>query len=227
MKYLKTIRAILTVMAIIADLTACDKKEEVTFIVSPLNVTLGDGSLPTISIVTNGSWYVSNITDTWLTVTPNNGTGNATLTLKALSENTTKDVRSAQVVINESSSQQVRVVSVLQLLPTPVFQTSMTSLEFSCISGSKTLDITSNQSWTATSNESWCTVSPRAGINDGTVTISVSKNEALSPRTATVILTPDASSGLTAVSVQVKQEGYVEPVPGENDNNTPIFSRKN
>ena len=79
-----------------------------------------------------------------------------------------------------------------------------------------TINLTSTEAWTATSSESWLTVAPASGAGNQAVTLTAGKNEAESPRTATVTFT---ATGMTDVVVNVTQAAAeaVEP-PVEDDN---------
>ena len=200
-------------------------QEGVAFTISPLNVTLSDALSSTITIATTSDWYVSNVSENWLTVTPVSGRGNGTVTLKAVGLNNTGATRTARVEIVEGSASLTQTVNVSQLPAPPTLQADASSLSFTCNEGGKTVMITSNVSWTATSNVSWCTVSPHAGTGNGSLQVTVTTNEALTPRTATITITPGNSS-LAPLTLQVTQQEYVEVKPGEGDNTTPQYSRK-
>ena len=96
---------------------------------------------------------------------------------------------------------------------------SPTSLSFSATSETKSISVTSNDLWTVTSSESWCTVSPSEGSNDGTVKVTVSKNESDS-RSATITV-KGTNSGITK-TVSVKQdepEGFLGRDDYDDDDN--------
>lgn len=200
-------------------------QEGVAFSVSPLNVTIGENLTSSITIKTSSQWSVTNITGSWLTVTPVSGKGDATLTLKAVGPNNTRETKTVEVEITENSAALVQTVKVSQLPAPPTLQADNNSLSFTCNAGEKTVQITSNRNWTATSNASWCTVSPRTGSNNGSLKVTVIANEALTSRSAVITITPD-DSNLSPLTIQVSQQEYVETKPGENDNNTPQYSRK-
>ncbi len=53
---------------------------------------------------------------------------------------------------------------------------SQSNLDFTSSSGSNTVDVTSNSSWSVSDDATWITVSPTSGSNNGTLIISVSEN---------------------------------------------------
>jgi len=64
---------------------------------------------------------------------------------------------------------------------------SASSLDFSSSGGEKTFTIASKISWTVSSSDTtWITVSPSSGSDNGTVTVTVAKNDSLTQRSATL-----------------------------------------
>ncbi len=86
---------------------------------------------------------------------------------------------------------------------TPISVTP-TSLTFDATGGSKSLSITSSESWTASSNQSWCTLSKTSGSGNGTITVSASANTTSSNRTATITITGSISAAKTVSVTQQK-----------------------
>lgn len=81
---------------------------------------------------------------------------------------------------------------------------------------SGTINITSTEAWTATSSAAWLTASPSSATGNKAVVLTAQKNEAESPRTATVTFKAD---GLADVVVNVTQAaaeagGSTGPIDG-------------
>jgi|GEM_PF-1434961 len=93
--------------------------------------------------------------------------------------------------------------------PTTTLTVSPTALSFGSAAGSSLVTVNSNVNWTALADQTWISVTPTAGANNGTVTISVTANTAATARTGTVTL---AGGGLSR-AVGVTQSG-VTPPPG-------------
>jgi len=81
------------------------------------------------------------------------------------------------------------------------------NLEFTSGSGSKSLKITSNTSWTVSSDQYWCSVSPTSGSGDRSIKVSVEENTSTSARTATITVKSDA----VTKSLAVTQSGAAPP----------------
>ena len=75
---------------------------------------------------------------------------------------------------------------------TPVQNNTLTaspsSLTFDAKGGSKTVAINGNTSWTVTSSETWVTPSTTQGVNNGSVTLTVTENTAATARTAQITI---------------------------------------
>ena len=200
MNPLKTYLQTLIVLLAVTIVGACGGEDEpVVFTVTPQQLTIQDGSTPTVSIQSNVDWYVSMVIEPWLTVTPMTGSGNATVTLAASGENSTRTARKAQIVLTERKTNQALVVNVTQLPPTLKLIASPTTVELSHEGGQAIVAVTANAAWTASVSESWCTVSPLMGNGDAQLTLSANQNFG-SKRSATVTLTLfDGSEKLTAV----------------------------
>lgn len=61
-----------------------------------------------------------------------------------------------------------------------VFKIDKDSIEFNCNSGSTTVDVSSDRTWTASTNDSWITLSETTGSGDATITVSVAYNPSYS-----------------------------------------------
>ena len=102
-KLFKSFFAVAMVLGAALGFVACETPEEevvgdpsVEVSVKSLNFTMEEGS-QTVEVTANADWKVENEAD-WVTVTPENGRGNATITV-AVSMNDTGDVRSTEVKV--------------------------------------------------------------------------------------------------------------------------------
>ena len=80
---------------------------------------------------------------------------------------------------------------------------SATSLSLAAAASSTTFSVTSNGSWTTTDDETWLTVSPAAGSNNATATVTATANTGTAARSGTVTVT---GSGITR-TITVTQSG--------------------
>lgn len=195
------------------------------FSVTPLSVTLSEdnGNTTRVSIETSAQWSIIDISEKWLSATPSSGNGTTTLTLKA-NANSSRSSRTATVTLQEKTTERRQTISVTQLPPPATLTTDKQNLSFPHGAGNEYVAITSNIGWTVSSSASWCTVNPTQGTGNGSITVSVKRNEAFTPRTATITITPGETS-VQAVTIKVTQAEYVEIKPGEGDNTTPAYNR--
>ncbi len=142
----------------------------------------------TISLTNGGddtlSWTASS-NQSWLTVSPSSGTGNATLTASVNVSGLTAGSYSATITVTDAgasnSPQTVAVTLTVNPIPRSIVL-NPTSLSFSATRAganpaSQTVALTNGGdgtlSWTAASNQTWLTVSPTSGSGNATLTASI------------------------------------------------------
>ena len=174
----------------------------------------GDGSTSAISFTTNGTWEAMS-SETFITLSPTTGTGDATITATA-GENTGA-LRTATITIiatgldgmdttTTTVSQAAMSAAVVppELTITPVLDTlAHDNASTSAIS------FTTNGTWEATSNADFITLSPTMGTGDATITATAaSANGTGSLRTATITITATGADGTTPVNrtVMISQD---------------------
>jgi hypothetical protein len=109
---------------------------------------------------------------------------------------------SGTATITVSGSGINRTIAVTQD-PAPALTVSASSLDFASAGSTRTLDVSSNTTWTAVSSASWATVSTVYGNGDETLTVTVTTNSGASPRTATLTI---SGSGISR-TVNITQTG--------------------
>jgi endo-1,3(4)-beta-glucanase len=160
-------------------------------------------SKQTVDVTSNVTWTaVSN--QSWLTVDPAAGFGNAKLTFTA-QENPETEAREAQVTLSGNGVEN-RVVTVTQnaggvpyILVTPEIMNF-----FFNANTPQNIDITSNVAWTATSDQAWLTLNPANGSGLAVITATAADNPGTGGRTATITI---SSEGLPDKIIAVTQNG--------------------
>lgn len=186
-----------------------------------LAFTTSEGVNPatqTLSLANSGAgelvWSASDDAD-WLTVTPANGVGGATLSATVDVAGIEAGTLNATVTVaaDEASNSPRTVGVTLTVTESPAtIGVAPTSLAFTGSAGganpaSKTLDITNEESgdmaWTATDDASWLTLSAASGTAPSTVTVSVNTaGLAAGTHSATItIASEDASNSPRTVEV--------------------------
>lgn len=151
--------------------------------VSPSAVSFdADACSRDIEVGSNMEWKVLAKPD-WVSASPENSKGDATLTLRA-ADNSLTASRSGVVTIGIEGLSIQQDITVSQKGRT--FDNLIASLQFEAKSGSQTVTVTTDGSWTATSNQSWLTLSPASGKGTATVTATASENTTDQPREALV-----------------------------------------
>jgi hypothetical protein len=150
-----------------------------------------NNSIPVaISVTSNTSWTAIT-TASWLTISPLTATtGNATLTIKANSDNPNTTARTATISVL-ANGKAPQTITVTQDAGDAWYSISSDALSFDKTTNSRTVTITSNTYWSTLSPSTftWYNVSPTSGgIGTTTVTITASANQTISERNTPVVI---------------------------------------
>ena len=201
-----TVRSVINILTVKVVQNGADAT--ISLDISAMEFTSSSGE-KSLSITSNTSWTLSSDQE-WCSVSPSLGSNSSSVSIK-VSENTSTSERSATVTVTTDVG--IRTVKVTQAGATAVLAIGVTNLDFISDSGSNTFNITSNTSWKVASDQSWCTVSPKAGSNDGSVTVSVDENISTFSRTAAITVKSTTISRTLAVT----QSGATPVTPSMQD----------
>ncbi len=167
-----------------------------------------EGGKKELKIDCNASWKaVSSVS--WLSLSQTSGKGNAALSVKA-SANTEKTSRTGNITFTcGGMNKMVYIKQEAEMF----FILSQNEFNFPPSSGSKQLDIKSNQSWNANINVDWISLSATSGENDATLKISVKENTSTSPRTGIITFIPNIGSFYRVSVTQEKADIFISVSP--------------
>ena len=142
------------------------------------------------------NWSASS-NSTWLTVLPNSGTGDGTITVQATTGSLTAINHTATITLSAPGVTPVPVqvtFRVTAVPPAPSLTLNTSPLAFTATQGTnpaaQPFTVTSNVTWTARTDQTWLIVSPASGSNNGTITARVdTANASLGNNTATITVT--------------------------------------
>jgi hypothetical protein len=156
-----------------------------------------------IDVSANVSWTaVSN--QSWLSVSPAAGFGNATVTFTAL-ENPSTTSRVALVTFSSNGLSNQTVTITQDAGGVPYLNVNQSDLSFNATANSpQKIDITSNVAWSASSSQPWLTLSSTTGTGVASITANAADHTITTSRTATVTIT---AVGLSPKTVNVTQAG--------------------
>jgi hypothetical protein len=168
-----------------------------------LNLSYISGSSESFTITSNTSWSIT-VSQTWLTVNQTTGINNGTISVNAITENTSTGSRMATITVIAGTI--AKTIIVIQEGKIPVLSLSGSAINLSSIlNSSGTVNLISNISWTATSDQSWASVSSKNGTNNANITITaIYANTSIEPRTAIVTF---SASGVPSVILTITQAG--------------------
>ena len=187
-----------------------------------VNFDKKDASSKTFSVESNVSWEVSS-DQSWCTVSPKSGSNNGTVTVN-VTANTGSTERKATVTVKGGGITRTVTVTQAGEIVLLVNNSTSTTVNFDKKdASSKTFSVESNVSWEVSSDQNWCTVSPKSGSNNGTVTVNVTANPNSTERKATVKVT---GGGITRTAT-VTQAGEAFLTVDNNTSTTVTFDKEN
>lgn len=152
-----------------------------------------------------GAWSVENI-PTWVNVSPSSGSGNARITITP-QQNLETQKRSVTLYVTSSLNSALKKPITLTQ---EAFRFNATTerLSYPAINPtSQTVTIKCMEGWTVTNTADWVTVNPMSGSNDGSISITVTENIELSPRSTSIRVTSTLNPSLTK-TVEISQEAF-------------------
>ena len=136
---------------------------------STLNIA-PEGESVEVVLTSNGDWTVDAYPE-WIAVSPQSGTGDATLTLTA-SLNGTDTSRSGELRVSTKDNSATLTVT-QDVMKTDFIVVSPDSIECEAEGGSFPLNVTSNCDWVVNVSVDWMSCEPAHGSGNGTVTVNV------------------------------------------------------
>ena len=196
-----------------ATLTVNQEALEYYLTVTPKEIQCGsDGGEFTIMVSSNVDWKVS--LPSWVTSSVAEGSNDAmvTLTVEPLMEDA--DERSGDVTFGNpfglvgaiSISDQVHIVQ----MKDPVLNIEITpsNLDFVSEGETKSVVLTTEDSWTATVEDAWVTLSQTEGQGDAEINVTLGENPLYEMRQTMVVFT---TSGNMQAMLVVRQEASIDP----------------
>ncbi len=160
-------------------------------------------SQDSILLTSNINWTASS-NQSWLTVAPGSGFGNAKLLFTA-AENPTTEPREAMVTLTGGGAPSQVVTITQEAGGVPYLLVSPGLLDFLFQANTpKNINITANVPWTASCDQPWVTLSAENGTGVAVITASAANNPGTAGRTATITITGE---GLSAETIEVTQNG--------------------
>ena len=170
-------------------LVSCDEvldeplPEGFSFSFSPDEVTVPPaGGSVEIAFESPFAWTASTEAQ-WLTVSPKSGESGAVVLTVSLSENTTKDARSAALTITLPDKDYSEDLTVTQLAYEPTLILSKEEIELAAVASSYEVIVASTVEWTVEADVPWLSAAPEtAGFGETRVVVNAGENPDIEPR---------------------------------------------
>ncbi|MDE5902777.1 MAG: hypothetical protein K2H21_06125 [Muribaculaceae bacterium] len=146
----------------------------------------------TFNLVSDASWSSTQSAD-WFRATPSSGYGDATITV-SVEANNTADERVGTILYNYGD--QTASVNIHQMAK--YLTVDNQSLQFVSKGGSHTIQLSTNEDWTAEIEQDtqWLKLSCTSGTGNSTIIITADDNASVNTRSATVIINPQYSQSI-------------------------------
>jgi hypothetical protein len=175
--------------------------------ISPSSRSVADaaGSF-TASVTANVPWTASS-NAAWLSMSPNSGTGNSSVTLSH-----TANTGAARTGIVTLSGGGVSTTITVTQAAAPSLTVTPTSQSVASNAGNFGITVSANIAWTVSSNANWLTGSPTSGSNNGTVTASYTANAGVA-RTGTLTFSGGGITRTVTVSQAAPTANFLTVSP--------------
>jgi hypothetical protein len=205
------------VVTITQDGTILNPVDSINLSTNNLNYT-ASGSTKQVQLTSNRSWVASGQAS-WITLSPNNGTGNVTLNITA-SANTSAISRTNTITFTAGTATQLLTIT-QDSTPATADQLSLNkdSIKTGSSAASTTVQLQSNRSWTITNPASWVTITPMSGTNNAILSVNILANSTTSVRTVDVLI----SAGSIVKELHIKQDASVGINEVKGANNLHIY----
>jgi len=183
-----------------------------------LSIAAENNSTLSFDITSNTSWTFQ-IQDTWLSVLPGSGFGNATITMTA-SGNPNVFPRAAQISITSDNAAPIKM-QITQVGAAHAMSVVSTAITIASAQNStQNFDLTTNIGWTASSDQTWLSLSPDNGIGSASISITAAANPTTIPRIANITIKGD---NVPEIIIVVTQEGKPTGLEDTENNEISVY----
>ncbi len=159
--------------------------------------TSSAGGTQNINVSSNTNWLVSS-SDTWIVISTTSGSGNQTVAVNVLSNNSINK-KIGQITFSYGSAN-TKIVNVTIAGATPVLNVSNNSLLSNSNANSFNINILSNISWIVTASDTWITSNVSSGSANAVVNIGTTENNTVNPRIGTITVSGNAINQFISIT---------------------------
>ena len=176
--------------------------------VTPMDILCGPGGGEfTVEVSSNIEWEV--ITPQWVTSSVVEGINDATLTLTISPiEGELSESRQGEVIIGKQDLASATVIIEQRVSPVLDIEVAPSNLDFVCTGETKTVMVTTEDSWTAAVGEEWVTLNQNEGQGNAEISVTVGENPMYERRQANVVF---VTAGSAQAVLVIRQEASPDP----------------
>ena len=189
-------------------------EENYYLIVTPEEIVCGEeGGEFTVVVSSNVEWNV--FAPDWISCSVAGGSNDSTILLTVspmgdgLEESRTGDVFFGRSLVSTGANSVTDKIHVVQTAD-PILGIELTpnDLHFECMGETKTVFVSTEDSWTATAEDDWVTLSQAQGQGDAEISVSVNENPVFVDRRSIVHFT---TAGGVQTALIIRQSAAIDP----------------
>lgn len=185
-------------------ITVTQEGKDYTLTVSPESISTDyKGTTKNIQVKSNDSWTVST-SNGWFTVSKTKGSGDDSFTV-TIGERTSTTTHEGTITVKGVNSGITRTIKITQTGVDYNLSVSPTSLTANADGETKSISVSSNDSWTVSKSDWWITVSRTSGSGDGTFSATIAENTSVSSRSGSI--TVKGTNSGTTKTITISQDG--------------------
>lgn len=163
------------------------------------------------SLGSTSNGFKTSTTQSWLGITPSDGTGEISVTINVVENNSFEErVGHAYVYLNDSSNPFYDFIVTQQGKDAANLVVTPESLIFSNDGGTLNISIVSNYAWSASCDASWLSLSKTVGNGNTSISVIAKPNPSTTQRSANIAITCEGATKIVSV-IQESQALAVSP----------------
>ena len=197
---MKSMKTLLAIASILVAMVSCAKKVEVSLSTNSIEFLPEGGSIE-VAVTSNGDWTVTSNVE-WLSISPANGSKNATIVVTA-SPNNGEEIRQGQITVATKDNSALLAVT-QDFNETPFLRIEPNQINCDYLGGTFDVNVMSNIDWTLSPLPNGISASATSGNGNASISVTIGPIENDSDgRNVTLVF----SGGTILAPLEISQSG--------------------
>ena len=197
---MKSMKTLLAIASILVAMVSCAKKVEVSLSTNSIEFLPEGGSIE-VAVTSNGDWTVTSNVE-WLSISPANGSKNATIVVTA-SPNNGEEIRQGQITVATKDNSALLAVT-QDFNETPFLRIEPNQINCDYLGGTFDVNVMSNIDWTLSPLPNGISASATSGSGNASISVTIGPIENDSDgRNVTLVF----SGGTILAPLEISQSG--------------------